>query len=120
LAVTPKYAGVERMNEPMNAEEIVRALRYEQETHKRDIVSTCGTNISAMCKDSADCIESLPTEIDRMTARADKAEAELAEAVEVLCRICQVTRKAALDAGWQSTCNGRSCFNCGWRGRREK
>jgi hypothetical protein len=47
----------------MKPEEIIRGLRYEQKKRENDFVGTCQTNISAMCGDAADCIESLQTQL---------------------------------------------------------
>jgi hypothetical protein len=51
----------------MNTDEILRGLRYEQKKRENDFVGTCQTDISAMCKDAADCIESLQLQEGKIT-----------------------------------------------------
>ena len=58
----------------MNADEVLRGLRYEQKKRENDFVGTCSTDISAMCKDSADCIESLQAQLEEEVSRRYQAE----------------------------------------------
>jgi hypothetical protein len=55
----------------MRVEEVLSGLRYEQKKRENDFVGTCQTNISAMCKDVAECIESLQEETERLSEIVD-------------------------------------------------
>jgi hypothetical protein len=65
----------------MNTEEVLRGLRYEQKKRENDFVGTCQTDISAMCKDCADCIESLQTQLKEEVSRRYQAECNYDHAV---------------------------------------
>src|SRR5574344_1796481 len=47
----------------MDAEQIIRNLRYTQKKHEHDTLLTLQTDISAMARDSADCIETLQVQL---------------------------------------------------------
>lgn len=47
----------------MNVNQILYGLRREQKKRENDFVPTCQTDISAMCKDTADCIELLQAQL---------------------------------------------------------
>jgi hypothetical protein len=61
----------------LNADEILRGLRYEQKKRENDFVGTCRTDISAMCKDAADCIESLQAQLTESRNREQAAITDL-------------------------------------------
>ena len=83
----------------MNTNEILRGLRYEQKKRENDFVGTCQTNISAMCKDAADCIESLQAKQQGIWERMENAYGELEG---FMC-----------ECGNQSNYAAPHCPNCG-------
>mgnify|MGYP007134631954 CR=1 FL=1 len=61
----------------MNADETVRGLRYTQKKYENKVILTGETDVSAMCRDSADLIESLQAQLAESQRRADAAVEDL-------------------------------------------
>lgn len=100
----------------MNADETVRGLRYTQKKYENKVILTGETDVSAMCRDSADLIESLQAQLAESQRRERAAVADIVVAHDA--GKCETCKHKAVEAG--ASCKkwpDRSCFE--WRGPQE-